>query len=325
MTIKLAVACVVMLVTSMTAAAQHARTPWRIGYLAQASPQVGPDALGELKKWLSELGYAEGHQYVMEVRNAEGRPERLQQFAAELAALRVDVIVAASTPPAVAAMRATRSIPIVIGVSADPVGSGLVHSLARPGGNVTGTAVAFDEVSHKWLELLAAVRGNLSRVAVLSNSSNESMPAMLGPLHVAARVLKVRLTVHDFTPPRTPQDIFDAVGAERPDGLVVLPDAFIRIHSHRIAELAARMRLPAIYGSRQYVDDGGLMSYGPDFRENFRRAATYVEKILKGAKPADLPIERPTKFDLVINLRTAGGLGITIPTSLRVRADTVIE
>jgi putative ABC transport system substrate-binding protein len=305
--------------------AQPAGKVWRIGYLAQASSHVGTDTLGAFREGLSELGYTEGQQYVMEVRNAEGRPERLQEFAAGLVALRVDVIVAASTPTALAAMRATRSIPIVMGVVADPVGSGFAQSFARPGGNVTGTALALDEVSSKWLELLMTVRGRLSRVAVLSNPANESARAMLGPLEVSARALKARLTVHDFTPAATPDIVFVAISGDRPDGLVVLPDAFIRSYAPRIAELATRMRVPAIYGNRPYVEAGGLMSYGADQREHFHRAASYVDKIFKGAKPADLPIERPTKFELVINLKTAKALGLTIPPSLLARADEIIQ
>jgi putative ABC transport system substrate-binding protein len=311
---------------SLPADAQQARTPWRIGYLAQASLQVGPDALGMFRSGLRELGYVEGQQYVMEVRDAGGQPERLQKFAAELVALRVDVIVAASTPPAVALMQVTRSIPIVTVAVADPVGSGLVQSLARPGGNVTGTALAFDEISHKWLELLTTVRGHLSRVAVLSNSTNQSMPILLGPLEASARALKVGLTVHDFTPVTPPDRVFAAVSTGRPDGLAVLPDAFIRTHGRAIAKLAIGLRVPAIYGNRPYVvDDGGLMSYGPDQRENSRRAATYVHKILTGAKPADLPIERPTRFELIINLKAAKAAGLAIPPSLLQRADHVVE
>jgi putative ABC transport system substrate-binding protein len=323
---KLGIAWILLLFAlPLAGEAQQAGKSWRIGYLAQASPHVGTDALGEFKRGLRELGYVEGQQYIMEVRNAEGRPERLQEFAAELVALRVDVIVAGTTPPAVAAMRVTRSIPIVIGLAADPVGSGLVQSLARPGGNVTGSALAYDEVSGKWLELLTTVRGRLSRVAVLSNPTNESMPVMLGPLHASARALNVLLTIHDFAPGSAPDGVLDAVRRDRPNGLVVLPDAFIRTHVRRIADLATRMRVPAIYGNRPYAEAGGLMSYGPDLRESFRRAALYVDKIFKGARPTDLPIERPTKFEFVVNLKSAKAAGLTIPASLLARADQVIE
>lgn len=274
---------------------------------------------------MKALGYDEGQHYVLEVRNAEGRPDRLRELAAELAALRVDVIVAASTPPAVSAMRATRSIPIVMAISGDPVGSGLVRSFARPGGNVTGNALAFDEVSRKWLELLMDVRPRLSRVAVISNPANESMRSMVEPLTASAQALNLNLAVFDFAPGESPASVLDRLRRDRLDGLIVLPDAHIRTQLAPIAEAAVRMRVPAVYGNRPYAEAGGLMSYGPDQREHFRRAATYVEKILKGAKPADLPVERPTKFELIINLRSAKAAGLTIPPALLGRADKVIE
>ncbi len=301
------------------------RKPWRIGYLAQADPAVGPDTLGQFKNGMKALGYDEGRDYVLEVRNAEGRPDRLQEFAAELAALRVDVIVASSTPPAVSALKATRSIPIVMAISGDPVGSGLVKSLARPGGNVTGTALAFDEVSRKWLELLVAVRPRMSNVAVVSNPSNVSMRGMLDPLGASTRALSLKLTVHDLAPGEGADSILAKLKRDRPDGLIVLPDAYIRSHIPQIAQGVARMRLPAVYGVAAYVEMGGLMSYGPDQREHYRRAAAYVEKILKGAKPADLPVELPTRFEFVINLKSAKEAGLTIPPALLARADRVIE
>jgi putative ABC transport system substrate-binding protein len=301
------------------------RKPWRIGYLAQASPAIGSDTLGEFRNGMKALGYQEGQHYVLEIRDAESRPERMQEFAAELVALRVDVIVAATTPPALSAMRATRSIPIVFAVAADPVGNGLVQSLARPGGNVTGNALAFDEVSRKWLELLMTVRSRLSRVAVLSNPSNDSMRIMLESLHASAPALNVKLTVYDFAPGSAFDSVLDSVRRDRPDGLVVLPDNYLRTHVRQITELATRLRVPAIYGNRPWAEAGGLMSYGPDQRENYRRAASYVEKILKGAKPADLPVERPTRFEFVVNLKSAREAGLTIPPSLLARADKVIE
>jgi putative ABC transport system substrate-binding protein len=314
----------VLLAAPVVARAQP-RKPWRIGYLAQAAPAVGPDTLGQFRVGMKALGYEEGPHYVLEIRDAEGSPDRLDQFAAELASLKVDIIVASSTPPAVSAVKATQSIPIVMAISGDPVGSGLVRSLARPGGNVTGTALAFDEVSRKWLELLMAVRPRLSHVVVISNPANVSMRGMLDPLAASSRALNVKLSVQDFAPGEGPENLFAKVRRERPDGLIVLPDAYIRTHVRAIADGLARLQLPAVYGVGAYAELGGLMSYGPDQREHYRRAATYVEKILKGAKPADLPVELPTRFEFVINLKSARAAGLAIPPSLVARADKVIE
>jgi putative ABC transport system substrate-binding protein len=235
------------------------------------------------------------------------------------------VLVAHSTPSALAAMQATREIPIVTVAVADPVGSGLVRSFSRPGGNVTGTAWALDEVSSKWLELLRTIRGGLSRVAVLHNSTNRSMSAMLRPIEASARTLSVTLTLHDFTQAETLPTVFNAVAGARAEGLVVLPDAFLFDQRWRISEQIARMRLPAVYGNRRYVEAGGLMSYGPDLFESPRRAASYVDKILKGTKPGDLPVERSRKFELVINMKTTKALGVTIPPALLLQAEQVME
>jgi putative tryptophan/tyrosine transport system substrate-binding protein len=301
------------------------RKPWRIGYLAQAAPQVNPDSLGQFRKGLEELGYAEGRDYALLVRNAEGNPQQLDAFAAELVRMPVDIIVAGTTPPAVAAMKATRSIPIVFAVAGDPVGSGLVQALGRPGGNVTGNALAFDELCQKWLELLLTLRPRLSRVVVLTNPTNDSMRSMLEPLAASARASNVALIAHDLSPGSDPKPVLEKVKADRPDGLVVLPDAYIRTQLAHVANFAVRMHIPAVYGNRPFAEAGGLMSYGADQREHFRRAATYVDRILKGAKPAELPVERPTKFELVINMKAAKAAGLTIPTSLLSRADAVIQ
>ena len=314
-----------LLAAPLAAGAQTARKPWRIGWLDQGSAEGGGPSIAAFRNGLKELGYADGQQYFTELRHADGRTEQLPALAAELVALPVDLIVAPSTPSALAASQATQAIPIVIVTVADPVGSGLVRSFSRPGGNVTGTALALDEVSQKWLELLRTVRGRLSRVAVLQNSTNRSMPAMLKSLEVSGRTLNVRLILHDFAKAETLVTVFSSIADDRPEGLVVLPDAFLQNQRARILEQVARMRLPAIYGTRGDVSAGGLMSYGPDFLANYFRAASYVDKILTGAKPGDLPVEQPTKFELVINMRTAKALGLTIPPSLLQRADQVIE
>ncbi len=314
-----------LLASPLAAEAQPAGKPWRIGLLSQGAAQPSAPGLNAFRDGLRELGYAEGQQYFLEARYADGQSERLPRLAADLVALQLDVIVAPSTPAALAAMQATKAIPIVTVTVADPVGSGLVQSFSRPGGNVTGLALGLDEVSHKWLELLKTVRGRLSRVAVLQNSTNRSMPAMLGPLEASAQVLNVTLTLHDFPPTGTLERVFDAVGRDRPEGLVVLPDAFLQTQRAPILQQIAGMRLPAIYAQRLEVLAGGLMSYGPDFQDNYRRAATYVDKVLNGAKPGDLPVERPRKFELLINMKTAKALGLTIPPALLLQANEVIQ
>ena len=303
----------------------QSRKPWRIGYLAQADPAVGPDTLGQFKNGMKGLGYQEGRDYVLEVRNAGGNPQRLQRLADELAALRPDVIVASSTPPASAALRATRSIPIVMAISGDPVGSGLVKSLARPGGNVTGTALVFDELSGKWLELLLQLRPGLSNLAVVSNPTNVSMKGMLEPLAAAARAQKLNLTEYGFGPGTDAQALLAGLKGDQAEGLIILPDAYIRSRLRELVDGAERLRLPVITGVAAYAEAGALMSYGSDQREHYRRSAIYVDKILKGAKPADLPVELPTRFEFVINLKSAKAAGVTIPPSLLSRADKVIQ
>jgi putative ABC transport system substrate-binding protein len=306
--------------------AQQTGKPWRIGFLSQATPQATIPGANAFRDGMKELGYVEGQKYVLELRHADGRSERLPTLAADLAAIPVDIIVSPSTPSSLAAMQVTRVIPIVTVAVADPVGSGLVRSLSRPGGNVTGLALGLDEISHKWMELLKTVcGGRLARVGVLQNSTNRSMPAMLGPLEASAGALNVATTVYDFTPTGTLERVFDAIAGDRLDGLVVLPDAFLQGERARIVKQIARIRVPSVFAHRLDAVAGGLMSYGPDFLDNYRRAATYVEKILNGAKPADLPVEQPRKFELLINTTTAKALNLTIPPSLLLRADQVIE
>jgi putative ABC transport system substrate-binding protein len=298
---------------------------WTIGFLAQATQESSAAGLNAFREGLRELGYAEKRNYILEVRFANGQTERLPALAADLVAVPVDVIVTPSTPSALAAMQTTRTVPIIIVTVADPVGSGLVQSFSRPGGNVTGLALALDEVSHKWLEFLRSVRGRLSHVAILQNSTNRSMPAMLGPLQASATALNVTLKVHDWTPSGRLERVIEALNADRPDGLVVLPDAFLQGERARIIEQLARLRLPAVYAVRADALAGGLMSYGPDFLDNYRRAGSYVDKVLNGARPGDLPVERPKKFELVVNMKTAKALRLTIPPALLLQADQVVE
>jgi ABC-type uncharacterized transport system substrate-binding protein len=314
------------LAAPLAAEAQSAPKVWQIGWLYEGQAANIVEAINFFREEFKKLGYVERRDYLIHSRSADGHIERLAELAEELTGFPVDVLITSSTPTALAATQATRVIPIVMLGVADPVGSGLVRSFDRPGGNATGPALALDEVSRKWLEFLKAVRANhLSRVAVLHNSTNPGVRAMVGPLQEAARILAVTLTFHDFTPATAEASVFRAMAKDRPHGIVVLPDAFIYDERKNVFEQIARMRLPAIYAFRGYVVAGGLMSYGPDPQHVVGKAASYVDKILKGARPADLPIELPTKFNLVINLKTAKALGLTIPPSLLQRADQVIE
>jgi putative ABC transport system substrate-binding protein len=297
----------------------------RIGFLATNSPAEYPDLLEAFRQGLRDLGYVEGQNIAIEYRWAEGRVERFSDFAVELVGLKVDVIVATSSPLALAAKNATRTISIVFATAADPVGSGLVASIARPGGNVTGFSLLAPEIVARQLQLLKEAVPTASRVAVLSNPANSYTALLVKETGAAARSLGVRVQLLGVRGATALDSAFSAITKERPGALFVLFDPVLLGHRTRIAEFANKNRLPAMYPHREYVEAGGLIAYGVDLRDNFRRAATYVGKILKGAKPGDLPVEQPTKFELVINLKTAKALGLTIPPSLLQRADQVIE
>jgi putative ABC transport system substrate-binding protein len=316
-----------LLAAPLAADAQQAGSVARIGYLSPhlaASPHL-PEAF---RQGLRDLGYVEGRNVVIEYRSAEGKPERLPALAAELVALKVDVIVAPGTPQALAARQATRTLPIVFATAADPVGSGLVTSLARPGGNVTGLSILAPELVGKRLELLTQAVPGVSRVAVLwqpGGHDERTDKDILKEAEVAARALGVRL---QFVEARGPADFdraFSDMTRARVGALTVLTGIMFLNERRRLVDLAAKNRLPEVYGGRDFVDAGGLLSYGPNLADLYRRAATYVDKILKGAKPGDLPIEQPTKFELVINMQTAKALGLTIPQSLLLRADELIQ
>jgi putative ABC transport system substrate-binding protein len=289
-----------------------------------ASPRVAE----AFRQGLRDLGYVEGRDFVIEFRDAKGTPERLPALAAELVALKVDVIVASGTPHALAAKQATRTIPIVFTASVDPVMEGLVTSLARPGGNVTGLTSLGSELITKRLELLKQAVPGVSRVAGLWQPGalgERREKDMLKEADVAARALGVRL---QFVEARGPADFdraFSDMTRARVDALTLLTSTTFLQERRRLVALATKNRLPAVYPSREYVDADGLMAYGADLSDLFRRAATYVDKILKGAKPAELPVEQSTKFELLVNLKTATTLGLTIPPSLLLRADQVIE
>jgi len=273
---------------------------------------------------LRQLGYVEGQNIVIESRFSEGRYERVPALAAELVRLKVDVIVAAAYTPD-AAKGATSTIPIVMTNHADPVGSRLVASLARPGGNVTGLSVQSPDLVGKQLQLFKEAVPKLSREAVLSNPIHPGHPRSLREAEVAARSLKMRLQVLEARAPTEFAGAFSAATKESAGALLVVGDPMFFGERTRIVELAAKNRLPLMASQKEYAEAGGLLAYGIDHRDSFRRAATYVDKILKGAKPGDLPIEQPTKFEFVINLKTAKALGLTIPPSLLGRADEVIQ
>jgi putative ABC transport system substrate-binding protein len=311
--------------------ATEAQQPARVARIGYLSPNLasGPRLLNAFLRGLRDLGYVEGGNVVIEYRDAEGKLERIPALAAELVALKVDVILAegGTLGPRVA-MQATRTIPIVFAGVGDPVGSGLVTSLARPGGNVTGLSTLNAELVGKRLELLKQAVPGVDRVAVLRQPralGERTAMDMLKAADVAARALGVQ---PQFIEAQGPDDFaraFADMTRARAGALTVLPSAmFLREHS-RLADLAAKNRLPAVYVSREFVDAGGLMSYGANQSDLFRRAATYVDKILKGAKPGDLPVEQPTKFELVINLKTAKALGLTIPQSVLAHADETIQ
>jgi putative tryptophan/tyrosine transport system substrate-binding protein len=314
-----------LILAPLAAEAQQAPKEPRIGYLSAGALTTAPTFENAFRQGLRELGYVEGRNIAIEYRWAEGKYERLLELAAELVRLKVDVILAVTTPAAQAAKAATRTIPIVFTLVADPVASGLVASLARPGGNITGLPSISSEIIGKQLELLKETVPGVSRVVVLQNPDASSHAFMVREAAGAARALGVQLRVLGARGPNALDAAFTAITAERADALLVLADPFFRTHRARIADFAAKSRLPSLSGEREQTEVGGLMSYGPSRLDLFQRAATYVDKILKGAKPAELPVEQPTKFELVINLKTAKVLGLTIPQSVLLRADQVIE
>jgi putative ABC transport system substrate-binding protein len=313
---------------SLASLATYAQRPGkmaRIGRLWPSSASADASTFGAFQQGLRDLGWIVGKNITVEDRYAEGRLDRLPELAAELVRLKVDVIVAGATTSALAAKNATATIPIVMVMGGDPVASGLVGSFARPGGNVTGVAALIQELSVKRMELLKETVPGLTRVTVLSNPAfPDSAPSVKG-LQGAAGALGLQLRVVEVRDPSEFEKAFAAISGEHAKALMVLGDAMFNTYRRRIVEFAAKSRLPAMYGLLSFVDDGGLMFYGASLPDMFKLAATYVDRILKGAKPSELPIERPSKFELVINVKTAKALGITIPRSLLLRADRVIE
>jgi putative ABC transport system substrate-binding protein len=307
-----------------TSDAQPAGKTWRVGVLVGSPVPVENAVHRAFRQRLRELGYVEGQNVLIDWRRADGRLERLPELAAELVRLKADVIVADVTPAIRAAMQATSTVPIVMGFVADPVGTGLVASLARPGGNVTGVSVMLTDVSAKRLQLLKDALPRISRVAVLWNPSIPWHGPMLKEVH-AARTLGLHVLPLAVDAPGDLDGTFAVMAREQVDALFVGDSPIFTAGRARLLELAAKHRLPTSFGNPDWVAAGGLMAYGPSFPEMFGRAAVYVDKILKGARPGDLPVEQPTKVDLIINLKTAKALGLTLSPSLLARADQVIE
>jgi len=309
----------------VSAEAQQRRRVPRVGYVFSFTPAEGQHLWEACREGLRELGYVEGQNIILEPRWAEGRYERHDDLVADLVRRNVDVMVVAATPANFVAKAATHTIPIVFVAVADPVRVGLVASLARPGGNFTGLSLLTPELSGKRLELLMEALHKVSLVAVLRNPGNPSNAVFLEETQVAAGRLGIQLQPLEGRNPDEIEQAFEAATRERARAIVVFDDPVIYSYRTRVVALAAKRRLPAMYGYREFVDDGGLMSYGPNRPDLYRRTATYVDKILKGAKPADLPVEQPMKFELVINLKTAKQIPLTIPPNLLARAAKVIR
>jgi ABC-type uncharacterized transport system substrate-binding protein len=309
---------------ALAAGAQEAGKVYRIGFLGPSSASTHANRVEALRAGLRELGYVEGKNILVEYRWAEGKYDRLPDLAAELVHLKVDVLVTFGTPGTLAAKQTTTTIPIVMAGSGDAVATGLVFSLARPGGNITGSTLFIPELMAKRLELLKEAMPRMGRVAVLINPDNSANVPVLKAMEVTARSLKVELQKFEARGRNEFESAFSAMAKSGVGALVVNDDALFNANARAIADLATKKRLP-LAGTGEIAEAGGSIGYGVSFPDEFRRAAVYVDKILKGAKPADLPIEQPTKFELVINLKTAKTLGLTIPQSVLLRADQVIE
>ena len=318
---------VVLLAVAVIAEAQQPKKVPRIGYLSSSDPASDSPRFEAIRLALRGLGYIEGQNIASEYRYAEGKLDRLPDLAAELVRLKVDIIVVGGDIPTRAAKKATKTIPIVImGTGSDPVAAGLVESIARPGGNVTGITTLTRELGGKRLELLKEAVPKVARVTVLYDPTvPDSVIDVKEVLPVAARALKMTIQPWEVRGTDDFEKLFSAMGKQRPDGLYVTAGPLMRPNRKRIVAFALKSRLPSMYTSITFVDAGGLMSYGADQADNYRRVADYVDKILKGAKPADLPVEQPTKFELVINLKTAKQIGLTIPPEVLARATKLIK
>ena len=314
-----------ILATIHLAEAQQPPKVSRIGYLGLSFPSANAARIEALQQGLRDLGYIEGKNIVFEWRWAEGKADRIPDLAAELVKLKVDIIVTGGSTATRAAKKATVTIPIVMSQDSDPVGSGFVASLAKPGGNITGLSSYAAELSGKRLELLKEVLPRLSRVAVLGNSTAPQNARALKDTELAADALGMKLQYLDVLGPKDIETAFRAASNGRAEGLLALNSFVVSAHQKQIIDLTLKNRLPAVYGQPEFMEIGGLVYYGASYTDLFRRAAAYVDKILKGTKPADLPVEQPKKFDFIINLKAAKQIDLTIPPNVLVRADKVIK
>ena len=309
----------------LAARAQQTGKVWRIGWLSGGSREATSRLDGAFLQSMREIGYVEGRDFVMESRFADGKYERYSEFAAEFVRLKVDVILTGATSAIRALQRATTTIPIVLAYSTDPVGNGFVASLAHPGGNITGLSSSSDDTSPKQLELVATVVPSVSRIGLVGNPASPPYADVRKSAQNAAQKVGLTLVTVEARNPQEIESAFAAFGKERVQAFIAAGDAVFFTQRRQIADLALKNRLPSIFSQREYAEAGGLMSYGENLSEFFRRAASFVDKIFKGAKPGDLPIEQPTRFNLVINRKTADALGVTIPPQLYIFADEVIE
>ena len=317
--------CAMLFAPCYSASAQQPTKIPRIGYLAASSLSTNAARIEAFRQGLRELGYVEGKNILIEWRSSEGKADRLPGLAAELVRLKVDIIVSAGPSVTRATKEATVTIPIVMAMDPDPVGNGFVASLARPGGKITGLSILSPELSGKRLELLKETIPRLSRVAVLGNSTDPGHPQVLKETEVAAGAFGVKLQYLDVLSSKDIETAFRAASKGRAEAVLVLQSRVFNSHRTQVVDLAVKSRLPAIYPQTEYTEAGGLMHYGAKTADLFRRAATYVDKILKGRKPADLPVEQPQKFEFIINLKAAKQIGLTIPPNVLARADRVIR
>jgi putative ABC transport system substrate-binding protein len=311
--------------SAFAADAQQPKKVPRIGFLATVSPSTISDRVEAFRQGLREVGYVEGKNIMIEWRYAEGKADRLSGLAAELVRLKVDLIISAAPIPTRSAKQATSTIPIVMAFDDDPVGSGFVASLARPGGNITGLSALSPEISGKQLGFLKEIAPGLSRVGVLGDVTRPGVPQALREINLAAGIFGMRLQYLDVPTSNDIETVFRAASRERAEAVLVLVGPVLMSHRTRVTNLAAKNRIPAMYERAEFTDAGGLMFYGASISDMFHRAATYVDKILKGTKPAELPVEQPKKFELIINLKAAKQIGLTIPPNVLARADRVIK
>jgi putative ABC transport system substrate-binding protein len=319
------VLCTMLFALTVSTEAQQLTKIPRIGFLSSLSPAAVSARMDAFRQGLRELGYVEGKNIVIEYRWAEGKTERLPDLAAELVRLKVDVIVTGGPAVNPSAKKATSTIPIVLSFDNDPVGNGFAASLAHPGGNITGLSTLAPEISGKQMELLKEIIPKLSRVAVFGNSIQPGNPQALKETEIAAKAFKVKLQYQDVLNPKDIESAFREASKARAGAVLVLGNVVVTSHPKQFIELAAKNRLPAMYWSSEFVEAGGLMTYSVSITDLFRRAATYVDKLLKGRTPADLPVEQPMRFEFIINLNAAKAIGLTIPPNVLVRADKVIR